>query len=228
MSAPRVIQTTDAADLVPEVRRAVEAAVEPGDRIAVPTGRTPGPLYREVREDPAGRSLWGALRYLQLDEYIDPPPGTVRFAETLAAELLDPLAIPADDRGAILDPGDPEEGPRLDRILREEGPLAVCLLGLGGNGHIAFNEPGDRTPGFHVVTLSPETVAANLATGTTEPVRALTIGIDQILASRRVLLWVPQPEKQNLLDRVISGPIDPELPATALQAHPDWIVFRTA
>lgn len=225
---PQITEVDDPTALVAEVRRALEASVAPGDRITVPTGRTPSPLYDQVIADPQARALWGSLRYLQLDEYIDPPTGTESFAETLARQLFDPLGIPFEARGSITAPADPAEGPRLDRLHGKSG-LAVCLLGLGSNGHIAFNEPGDRSPGYHRVTLTEETTEANFGRGSV-PVgtvlEALTIGIDQILAARRVLLWVPQPEKQALLDRVLTGPIDPQIPATALRKHPNWAVFR--
>ena len=225
---PEIIEEEDPSALVAAVRRAVEESVSPGDRITVPTGRTPAPLYREVIADSRARALWRTLRFLQLDEYIDPPPGTESFAATLARDLFDPLGIAEEHRGAITAPGDRAEGARLDRLHASSG-LAVCLLGLGSNGHIAFNEPGDEAAGYHRVTLTDETTAANFGSAVPSgtPIEALTIGIDQILASRRVLLWVPQPEKQELLDRVLTGPIDPQIPATALRRHPNWVVFRS-
>lgn len=224
---PTIIAETDPASLLRAVRHALEEEVAAGERICLPTGRTPAPLYAAVAGDPAARERWQSWRYLQLDEYIDPPAGTESFAATLARQLFDPLEIPLERRGAITVPGDPAEGARLDRLHAESG-LALCLLGLGSNGHIAFNEPGDTTAGYHRVTLAEETVRANCGANLDRPVEALTIGIDQILAARRVLLWVPQPDKQDLLDRVLAGPIDPALPATALLAHERCTVFRLA
>jgi glucosamine-6-phosphate deaminase len=226
----QIIEASDAAALIPLVREAVESSVSPGDRISVPTGRTPEPLYRSVREN-WSRAIWRMLRYIQLDEYIDPPPGTETFAKTLAKQLFEPLEIAEEARGSIRDPGNPEEGPRMDRLLEKE-PLKLCLLGLGSNGHVAFNEPGDQQSGYHRVELAPETIAANfpreIAEGRSAPIEALTIGLDQVLAAARVLLWVPQREKQPLLDRVLAGPVDPALPATALLGHRDLVVFRVA
>lgn len=224
-AAPRIIEADRAAALLPRVRAEVERSVSPGDRISVPTGRTPEPLYRAVLGEPAARALWGSLLFIQLDEYLAPPPGTATFAETLAKQLFDPLGVPPGSRGEIHSPADPAEGARMNRIL-EEDPLRLCLLGLGGNGHVAFNEPGDRRLGYHVADLAPETIIANFPPGTRGPMQALTIGLDQILAAERVFLWVPQPEKQELLDRVLAGTPDPQIPATALLDHPDWTVFR--
>jgi 6-phosphogluconolactonase/glucosamine-6-phosphate isomerase/deaminase len=221
---PRVIVAEDAEALLPLVRAEIEGAVAPGHRIAVPTGRTPLPLYRAVCADPAARALWGALRYLQLDEYIDPPPGVDTFAATLARELFDPLGVPEEARGRIRDPASRTEAARLDRLLAAE-PLRLCLLGLGSNGHVAFNEPGDRARGYHHVELSPASRPPGWPAGAR--VRALTIGFDQILAADRVILWVPQREKQPLLDCALAGPPDPELPASRLLEHPRLVVFRT-
>ena len=226
-SSPRILERSSPEELLAEVRREVEEAVRPGDRILVPTGRTPSPLYAQIRTNRESRKLWASLQYLQLDEYIDPPEGTEPFSETLSRELFDPIGVPEHARGAITNPEASQEGARLDQILAQEGPIRLCLLGMGQNGHIAFNEPGDETPGYHVVTLSPETVKANFPQARERgPIRALTIGIDQIFAAEKIFLWVPQTEKQDLLDRVLAGPRDRDVPATALLGHPDWTVFR--
>ncbi len=226
-SSPRIIERASPEELLVEVRREVEEAVRPGDRILIPTGRTPSPLYAQIRTNQESRKLWASLQYLQLDEYIDPPEGTETFSETLSRELFDPIGVPEQARGAIKDPENPQEGARLDQIVAEGGPIRLCLLGMGQNGHIAFNEPGDETPGYHAVTLTPETVEANFPReGDLGPIKALTIGLDQIFTAQKIFLWVPQTEKQDLLERVLAGPRDRDVPATALLGHPDWTVFR--
>ena len=175
--------------------------------------------------DPRAQALWRSLRFLQLDEYIDPPPGTESFRSALARQLFDPIGVRAEDRGSILDPADPAEGARMDRLVAA-GPLALALLGLGANGHIAFNEPGDRGRGYHVVELSAATVAANFpGAGAGARVRALTIGLDQLLRTRKLILWVPQREKQPLLERVLGGAAE-DLPACRLLEHPALTVYR--
>ena len=226
-TAPTIIEHADPVALGKAVRAAFENAVAANDLVTVPTGRTPAPLYAAVSADRASRSLWSSLRYLQLDEYIAPPAGTETFAETLARQLFDPLGLPEAARGAIERPEDPATAATLDARCGEG--LRLALLGMGSNGHIAFNEPGDTTPGYHRVTLHDDTVTANFgaaAAGTT--IEALTIGIDQLLAAEEVFLWVPQERKQPLLDRVLAGPIDPQIPASALLAHPRLTVFRRA
>ena len=226
-TAPTIIEHADPVALGKAVRAAFENAVAANDLVTVPTGRTPAPLYAAVSADGASRSLWSSLRYLQLDEYIAPPAGTETFAETLARQLFDPLGLPEAARGAIEHPEDPATAAALDARCGEG--LRLALLGMGSNGHIAFNEPGDTTPGYHRVTLHDDTVTANFgaaAAGTT--IEALTIGIDQLLAAEEVFLWVPQERKQPLLDRVLAGPIDPQIPASALLAHPRLTVFRRA
>jgi len=224
-SSPRVVEKAHAGELVSLVRTEIERSVAAGDRIALPTGRTPIPLYEAVAADPAAHPFWRSLRYLQLDEYLDPPPGTESFRAALARQLFDPVGVPAEARGSILDPADPGEGARMDRIVAEDG-ISLALLGLGANGHIAFHEPGDRAHGYHVVELAASTVAANFPDappGT--KVHALTIGIDQLLAARTVLLWVPQREKQALLDRVLAGE-GGDVPAGRLMGHGGLTVFR--
>jgi glucosamine-6-phosphate deaminase len=224
---PRVVEADEPEALLSLVRAEIERSVAAGDRIALPTGRTPLPLYRELAADPGARGPWQSYRYLQLDEYIDPPPGTETFRAALARHLFDPLGVPQAARGSILDPADPAEAARMDRLVAES-PIALALLGLGANGHIAFNEPGDRGCGYHVVELSPATVAANFpgAGNAHRRVRALTIGLDQLLAARQVILCVPQREKQPLLDRVLAGAPNADLPASRLLEHAELTVFR--
>lgn len=224
MAPPTIHEEPDRERSARRVREEIRRRVHAGDRIAVPTGRTPSPLYRAVLDDATDRALWGSLRYLQLDEYIAPPPGTESFTAALARQLFDPLGVPPEARGAIVDPTDPDEPARLDRLATP--PPRLCLLGLGRNGHIAFNEPGDRTPGYHRVTLAPDTVATNFPPDVAGPVEALTIGLDQLAAAGSVVLWVPQPDKQALLDRVLASGDDPALPATALLGHPDLTIVR--
>ncbi|MFQ5654640.1 MAG: 6-phosphogluconolactonase [Planctomycetota bacterium] len=218
----------DEKQLYSALRAEIEGSVAPGDLLALPTGTTPRPLYRILRQDPAAGPLWSRLSYLQLDDYLDPPAGTELFSEGLARELFDPLGVPEEARLSIpRDGSGAEKARRMDDILARNGPIRLVLLGLGGNGHIAFNEPAKSfTRGYHEVTLAPETVAANLPASQGRTVRALTIGVDQILAAERVILAVPQAEKQPLLDQILASPESPHLPATALLPHPALTIFR--
>ena len=205
-------------------------SVPVGGSVAIPTGSTPRPLYARVREDAAAAARWRTWRFVQLDEYIAPPAGTESFAAALARELLDPLGVPDSQRLAFPSLEDAADlravGSRYDRQLESWSPLSLVILGLGHNGHVAFNEPCDAfVDGVHRVELTSDTLRRNFGAGV-ERLAALTIGVPQILRATRIALVVPQLEKQGGLERALTGEVTPRCPASALQEHEDFHVFR--
>ena len=213
------------------LERHVAQHTPPGALVCMPTGSTPGPLYQRVRDHAASRELWRTFRYLQLDEYLDAPAGTELFRETLERELLDPLGVPSSQRLTIppLGAATPVEeiAATMNQTLVEHGPLDLVILGLGSNGHIAFNEPGENfAQEYHVVRLCETTLRRNFPQQEVHGVHALTISVPQICAARRICLVVPQREKQEILDQSLSSPESPQLPASPLQRHPALDVFR--
>ena len=109
--------------------------------------------------------------------------------------------------------------------LQEELPRDIQLLGLGSNGHIAFNEPG--TPfgsGTHVVTLADSTVKDNarLFEDISEvPRKAYTMGIKQIMQAKKVLILASGSNKADAVYKMVKGVVTEEVPASVLQIHPD-------
>ena len=117
----------------------------------------------------------------------------------------------------------------LDQLLQREGPLDLVVLGLGRNGHIAFNEPTTSpfVDGYHVVELCPTTLQSNFPKSPPDSCRALTISVPQICSARSVCLVVPQQEKQEILQRSLASAPTPELPASPLAQHKALDVFHT-
>jgi glucosamine-6-phosphate deaminase len=117
---------------------------------------------------------------------------------------------------------------RYEREIAAAGGLDLTFLGLGSNGHIAFNEPGTpfdaRT---RVVTLTESTRAANasLFPDGHVPTHAITMGIATILASKSIVLLASGEKKQAAIERLRSGEISEEFPASALWNHPDVTVL---
>ena len=115
-----------------------------------------------------------------------------------------------------------------ERIL-SSGGIDLQLLGIGGNGHIAFNEPCDHFPAkTHVVTLTPETREANsrfFASIDEVPTHALTMGIGSIMSAKKILLLANGAAKAQALYDTIYGPITPMVPASVLQLHPDVTII---
>jgi len=196
--------------------------------IALPTGATPRGLYeRLVRRGRTGALSLGSARFFNLDEFVGLAPSDPRcYAAFLTRHFLGPLDIPA-ERIRLLrgDAGDlPAECLAYDGALEAAGGIDLAILGLGTNGHIAFNEPGgDWKLGTHVVTLAPSTRRAQrllFASEAEVPRQGLTMGIATIRAARAVLLLVMGEGKAAALGALRAGLPDPAWPVTALLDHP--------
>jgi glucosamine-6-phosphate deaminase len=116
---------------------------------------------------------------------------------------------------------------RYERDIAAAGGLDLTFLGLGSNGHIAFNEPGtpwsSRT---RVVELTESTRAANAALFPEEvPRRAITMGIATILSSRRIVLLASGERKRAAIERLRGGEMTEDFPASALRKHADVTVL---
>jgi glucosamine-6-phosphate deaminase len=208
-------------------------AATPQAAVALATGRTPRGLYRRLvqRHEACSLAVAGA-RFFNLDEFVGLPPQDSRsYSAYLWKHLLAPLHVPpAQVRLLQGNAGDLAAECRVyDGALKAAGGLDLAILGLGTNGHIAFNEPGDDwNAATHVVTLAPSTRRAqhHLFAGEAEiPTQGLTMGIATIRAARSVLLLAMGEGKAAALAALRAGKPDPAWPATALLDHPDLTVF---
>ncbi len=118
---------------------------------------------------------------------------------------------------------------RYDELIESVGGLDLQLLGIGHNGHIGFNEPADAfSENTNCVTLGQSTIAANARffTDPSEvPRQAITMGIKAIMQSRKLLLVVNGADKKDILQKVLFGPITPQVPGSIIQLHPDLTVI---
>lgn len=110
-------------------------------------------------------------------------------------------------------------------IIKSVGGIDLQLLGLGHNGHIGFNEPTDCFPPVtHCVDLTESTIEANkrfFASVDDVPKQAYTMGIQNIMLARKIVVVVSGADKADILKKVVEGPITPQVPASILQLHPD-------
>jgi len=210
--------------------RLIEAiSLKPRIVLGLPTGRTPVALYREIRSrSHRGHVDWSQVRTFNLDEFVGLGAGDAgSYCAYMQAELFDhvriePLNISMlDGRAANL----AEECARYERAIDEAGGIDIQILGIGGNGHIGFNEPaGTLEAETHVAALQEETRAANagLFGGdiTRVPSHAVSMGMATILQARKIVLIATGAEKSEAVARMIDGPITTQLPASFLQVHP--------
>ena len=204
----------------------VEAQIERkhGLLLCAATGNSPIGLYGELaHRATVDRELFRSLKIIALDEW-----GGLRETDAgsaagyLRERVLTPLAISA-DRFLAFDPAiDPAEAcHRMRTELERIGPIDLAVLGLGRNGHVGFNEPGAAlVPYCHVARLSAETRGHAMTRSMPQPPgHGLTLGLQEILASRRILLLVTGEGKQQTVARLLTEEVTTTLPASLLWLH---------
>ncbi len=122
-----------------------------------------------------------------------------------------------------------KEGEAYDELIKSLGGIDLQLLGIGLDGHIGFNEPDDFfTAATHPVTLDPSTIEANsrfFASKDDVPKSAITMGMMSIMQAKRILMVANGKAKLDIIKKAMEGPVDPKVPASILQLHPDVTVI---
>ena len=202
--------------------------------LGLATGRTMEPLYRELvrrlSQWPEQRlaQLRGCWSSFNLDEYVGLASSDPRsFAFYMQSQLGGPLQLPASQLrlpdGMAADPVD--EALRYRAELHRAGGIGLQLLGLGGNGHVGFNEPPSASDAAcRVVTLQPATRLQNAGAFGDDPAavpsRAITLGLDDILSADEIHLIVTGAAKAEILRTALLEPCRDAVPASWLQRHP--------
>lgn len=172
---------------------------------------------------------WSSVTMFHLDEYIDlPESAPASFRKYLKERFLSKVA-PL--RAAYLINGetDPEEEcERLGRII-EENPIDVALVGIGENGHLAFNDPPadfEIEAPYHVVNLDTQCRMQQLGEGWFNsldevPGQAISMSVKQIMKSKHIICSVPDSRKAQAVKNSLEQPVSNLFPASILQQHPD-------
>ena len=195
--------------------------------LCAPTGHSPAGLYRElIRESARQPDLLRNFRVVKLDEWLEMPPSDPASCEHyLQRRLIEPLGIAAERYISFdAEAKDPaKECARISAEVDRQGPIDVCILGLGRNGHVGLNEPAPHLqPHCHVAKLSEETRGHMMMSGRgTKPASGLTLGMGDILASRNILLLVTGEGKQRAIGRFLEATVTTDLPASFLWLHPN-------
>jgi len=213
--------------LVDRMRQVPEAL------LCLAAGSTPTRTYHLLAERHAAEpGLFSRLRILKLDEWgglaMDDPATCERY---LRETLVDALNLGDRYVGFDSNPADPEaECGRVADWLARNGPIDTCVLGLGVNGHVGFNEPGPALhPHAHVARLSEASLGhAMLGQAQGRPTYGLTLGMADLLHARNVLLLVSGTAKREPLRQLLEGPIRTEFPASLLALHRDVRLFSDA
>ena len=200
--------------------------------LGLATGTTPLGLYAHMIADHEKHGTsYAHIRTVNLDEYKGLPKTHEKsYAYFMRKNLFDGLDI--DHENTNIENGmaenEEKECARYDELL-EQLPRDIQLLGLGSNGHIAFNEPG--TPfgsGTHIVELAESTVKDNarLFDDISEvPRKAFTMGIRQIMQAKKILILASGANKADAVCKMVKGEVTEAVPASVLQLHPDCVLI---
>src|SRR5215469_13488478 len=196
--------------------------VKPALVLGLPTGNTPLGMYEEVVRAYREQQLdFSRLRTFNLDEYSGIAPDDPHSYRTyMRKHFFEHVNISLHNTHIPDGTGD------YEKDIVEAGGIDLLIVGIGMNGHIAFNEPGsDFGSRTREVTLTPETRAnAKKHFGAaTVPSRAVTMGIGTILDSRCIVLLASGASKRDIVTRALNGPVSQAVPASALQNHPNVI-----
>jgi len=193
------------------------------------TGNTPVGTYDFlVKAHQRQEDLFAAIQILKLDEWgglnMDDPATCEVFLQT---HLLRPLQInPSRYISFNSNPADPKgECKRIRDELSVRGPIDICVLGLGLNGHVALNEPADALePETHPAKLSARSIQHSMLAGLKKkPSYGLTLGMADILQSKMILMLISGKEKKEITRLFLTGKISTRLPASFLWLHANVI-----
>ncbi|HEY3371865.1 MAG TPA: galactosamine-6-phosphate isomerase [Prolixibacteraceae bacterium] len=193
------------------------------------TGGSPTETYDLLgKEYQKNEDLFAQLRVLKLDEWGGIPMNHPATCESyLQAHLIQPLQISGSRyNGFYSNPADPLlECQNIQDKLDQEGPIDLCILGLGMNGHLAFNEPADfLNPNCHIAELSAISLEHPMASEMqVKPPYGLTLGMADILYSKKILILINGHQKKAIVSKFLSKKITNLVPASFLWLHPNVI-----
>ncbi len=229
-----LIKANDYKDLSRKAANVISAQVilKPDCVLGLATGSTPVGTYKQLIEwYNKGDIDFSKATTVNLDEYCGlTPESTQSYRYFMNHNLFYHINI--DIKNTYVPNGlakdYEEECRRYDNLISELGGIDLQLLGIGRNGHIGFNEPDvsfEKTT--HIVELDESTIEANarfFETIEQVPRKAITMGIKSIMQAKKILLIANGPDKKDILEKALHGPVTPDVPASILQFHPDLTV----
>ncbi|WFR55305.1 glucosamine-6-phosphate deaminase [Anaerocolumna sp. AGMB13025] len=229
-----LLKASDYKDLSRKAANVISAQVilKPDCVLGLATGSTPIGTYKQLVEwYEKGDIDFSEVKTVNLDEYCGlSPDNDQSYRYFMNQNLFSQVNIKLENTNVPngLAADYEEECSRYDKLIAELGGIDLQLLGIGRNGHIGFNEPDvsfEKTT--HIVNLDESTIEANarfFQTIDEVPKKALTMGIKSIMQAKKVLLIANGPDKKEIIEKALHGPVTPDVPASILQFHPDLTV----
>ena len=224
----RIYKAKDYVDMSRKAANIVSAQVimKPNCVLGLATGSTPIGLYKQLVEwYNKGDLDFSEVMTVNLDEY----KGLSRdndqsYYYFMHQNLFDHVNIPAENTHLPngMEPDSQKECQEYTNLIQSLGGV---VLGIGHNGHIGFNEPGEAfDKQVHCVNLTQSTIEANkrfFASADDVPKQAYTMGIKTIMQAKKILIVASGEDKAEIVRDAFFGPITPKVPASVLQLHND-------
>lgn len=200
--------------------------------IGFATGSTPLGVYRYFIDNyQAQKVSFRQVKAFNLDEYVGLTPSHPRsFASAMKNELFSHIDILPENINALDGSKEDmdEECQRYESLI-DANPIDIQILGIGMDGHIAYNEPGSPLDGAcHVVDLHQESIESSLDYGfdyiEDVPTQGVTQGIGTIMKAKQLIMMAKGEKKADLVKRMIYGEVTSDFPSSIIQRHPNVIV----
>ncbi|MCR5754218.1 MAG: glucosamine-6-phosphate deaminase [Acetatifactor sp.] len=228
----KIIKAKDYEDMSRKAANIISAQViiKPNAVLGLATGSTPIGVYEQlIKWYQKGDLDFAEVCTINLDEYrglkhSDNQSYWYFMQEHFWRHInINPENVHVPD-GSNLDPV--KACKEYDEIIKHSGGIDLQLLGIGDDGHIGFNEPGEAFElETHCVDLTYTTIKANARFFAREedvPKQAYTMGIKSIMQAKKILMVANGAGKADIVRRAFYGPVTPEVPASILQMHPDF------
>ena len=227
----KIYKAKDYKDMSRKAANIISAQVimKPNWVLGLATGSTPIGTYDQLVEwYNKGDLDFSEVTTVNLDEYKGlPRTNDQSYYYFMHQHLFDRVNIDPERTNVPngMEPDAEKECGRYEELIRSLGGVDLQLLGLGHNGHIGFNEPGEAfEKETHCVDLTESTIEANkrfFASADDVPKQAYTMGIKTIMQAKKILIVVNGENKADIVERAFFGPVTPEVPASILQLHND-------
>ena len=215
-----------AADIIEKIVRET-----PTCTLGLATGSSPVGMYRELARRCAEENLdFSKIHSVNLDEYVG-LDGThdQSYRYFMNDNLFDHINIDKNNTYVAKGTGDVEANLREFNEILDRTDIAIQVLGVGPDGHLGFNEPGETLyDGAHEETLDDSTIEANkrfFASKEEVPTHAVTMGMGNIMRAQRLLMIVSGNKQEAATKLLIEKKIDPRCPCTFMRMHRDATVI---
>ncbi len=228
-----IVEDKEELGVVAAQRIAERVLLNPELVLALPTGKTPFSVYRNLVALHQGRKLsFDKVSVFALDEYFELSPNHPQScAHYMTTYFFEPVDLPRQQRHLP-----PRYPTNLDESCRDyeaqidaAGGIDLAILGIGTNGHIGLNEPASPfNSKTRLVSLAKETIQLTrkgFERDEEVPKQGVTMGIKTIMHAKGILLLADGVEKAEIVKDALHGPICEALPASVLQLHPNLTVI---